>query len=48
MVKNSTPVSIIAMLAAFALYSVSVLMAAMLAAFALPGQGHAQGSAPPA
>src|ERR1700704_4315430 len=46
MVKNSTPVSIIAMLAAFALYSVSVLMAAMLAAFALPEQGPPQGSAP--
>src|SRR3982074_1977865 len=46
MLKNSTSVPIVAMLAAFALYSMSVLLAAMLAAFAIPGQGHAQGSAP--
>jgi hypothetical protein len=46
MVKNSTSVSVVAILAALALYSVSVLTVAMLAAFAFPGQGHAQGSAP--
>jgi hypothetical protein len=46
MVKNTTSVPVLAMLASLVLYSVSVLAAAMLAAFALPGQGHAQGSAP--
>jgi len=46
MLGTSKPVSVVAMLAAFALYSVSVLIAAMLAAFALQGQGRAQGSAP--
>ena len=43
---TSKSASIIAMLSAFALYSVSVLVAAMLAAFALQKEGHAQGSAP--
>ena len=46
MLKTSTPVSIVAMLAAFAAYSVSIIVAATLAAFALPTQGRAQGSAP--
>jgi hypothetical protein len=46
MVKNSTPASIVAMLAAFAFYSVSVLMAAMIAASVIPARGYAQGSAP--
>jgi hypothetical protein len=46
MLETSKPVSVVAMLAAFAFYSVSVLIAAMFAAFALPGHGHAQGSAP--
>ena len=44
--QTSASVSIVAMLAAFALYSVSVGIVAMLAALSLPGQGHAQGSAP--
>jgi hypothetical protein len=46
MLGTSKSVSVVAMLAAFAFYSVSVLIAAMLAAFTLQGQGHAQGSAP--
>jgi hypothetical protein len=44
--QTSASVSIVAMLAAFALYSVSVGIVAMLTALSLPGQGHAQGSAP--
>jgi hypothetical protein len=44
--QTSASVSIVTMLAAFVLYSVSVLTVAMLAALSIPGQGHAQGSAP--
>ena len=44
--QNSASVSIVTMLAAFVLYSVSVLTVAMLAALSVPGLGHAQGSAP--
>jgi hypothetical protein len=44
--QTSASVSIVTMLTAFVLYSVSVLAVAMLAALSVPGQGHAQGSAP--
>ena len=44
--QTSASVSIATMLAAFVLYSVSVVTVAMLAALSMPGQGHAQGSAP--
>ena len=44
--QTSATVSFVTMLAAFVLYSVSVLTVAMLAALSMPGQGHAQGSAP--
>jgi hypothetical protein len=44
--QTSASVSIVTMLAALVLYSVSVLTVVMLAALSVPGQGHAQGSAP--
>jgi hypothetical protein len=46
MFNNPARVSIIAMLAAVVLYSVSVLFVAMFAGFILVGPGYAQGSAP--
>ena len=44
--QTSAFVSIVAMLTAFVLYSMSVSVVAMLAALSMTGQGHAQGSAP--
>jgi hypothetical protein len=44
--QTSASVSIVTMLAALVLYSVSVLTVVILAALSVPGQGHAQGSAP--
>ncbi len=44
--QTSASVSIVTMLAALVLYSVSILTVVMLAALSVPGQGHAQGSAP--
>jgi hypothetical protein len=44
--QTSASVSIVTMLAALVLYSVSVLTVVMLAALSVPGQGHAQGGAP--
>lgn len=43
MLKTSAPVPIVPMLAAFAAYSASIVVAATLA---LPTRGHAKGSAP--